>query len=393
MLLFLLVDIGFSLKSVKSDCATFANGYTGQGVLTIDGCSFGPLTIGVPFLKLAQGSVKISNCQFIGISGQNDGIVIYISAGVGQSEILNSESRNIHGGAGYFAVWIASNVIIDSISLQDFDAGISGLHARSGSAAISSVSVKGVTLASTDKHVDVIWVQPSGPVSLVNLSIENSAVGGYVWSEQIDEPVIAGLTALNTQFHRQLVRNGNNRARIFNARFTSTVVNVESQSSGPVFMQGCLFEGGANSEAIGILVWNGGSLFVVGSSFQNLAHGILSDDVQAGQGFEICNCDFHNVASGIDMQIGYTVYISGCSFVGYIDGAIRINSQDISSLALVVFIVESCYFEPAGVALGKAIDVFLVGWGSSQVIRSSAFKSNASEVTVKVQGGGSALPY
>jgi hypothetical protein len=97
------------------------------------------------------------------------------------------------------------------------------------------------------------------------------------------------------------------------------------------------------------------------------------------------------VASCIDFRVAGDVYISGTSFVGYTDRAIRINSQENVTLAVSTFVVESSYFWPGPGGEGKAIDVQLGRFSPDPVhfIRSSVFNSAVPEVRVKVQGGAS----
>jgi hypothetical protein len=388
MLAFVLVNLGLSLRAVvlETDCAAYADGYNGDGAnLAIEDCQ------SVGRLNPGGGSVNIHNSHFNGINIKSvDGIAIYVQDGQGPCEVVSTTFKNIGGTADNFAIYIESPTTLDHVSFEDFDSGISGAHTLRGSATIKSVSAKGLHCEGSANSAYVMWFQPnSASVSLSDLSVHDSLVAGLVWSEDYGAtPEVAGLIAENTEFAVQVVRNGNNCANIFSARFTNASCRAESQNNaGPNYFHGCIFEGGKNPDAVGIHQNNGGTVFVVASTFQNLARGLWSDHSQGGQGLEFCNCDFKNVASGIDTRLQGKIYISGTSFIDYTDRAIRLNSQEGVSMALQVFVVDSCYFAPATAGIGKAIDVFLTGpqGEAKQEIKSSVFKSSAIEVTVKVQ--------
>jgi hypothetical protein len=337
--------------------------------------------------------VKISKCTFDGISGQNDGIVIELNNGAGQSEILESTFKNIKGKPEIFAVYISAQVLLDDVRFEDFGPSIAGIHTVNGGATLSSVSATGFELEGQSGSAYVIWVQPNyqGPVTLTGLSIANSHVGGLIWSESGDAPVLAGLTALNTLFNHQVVRNAANRADIFSAKFTNATFVSESQAEDPILFHGCHFEGGGNNDAVGILQENSANVFIIDSTFESLLYGIWSEHLQGGRGAEICNSVFKNVKTCIDIQVGAQVYISGTSFVGYTVRGIRIDSQETVSAALQVFVLETSYFKPGAGGEGKAIElrVTTVQPGSTiQTIKSTGFDSTVAEVTVVVVGGG-----
>jgi hypothetical protein len=397
MLGIFLVAFGSSLRSVTAEdaCAAVAAGYTGSG-LDIDGCpDFGSLPAPAPLIKATGGDVKIWNCVFKNIlSSQGEGLVIHMSDGVSHAEIKDCTFTGIQGPANYFSVWIETTTTIYNLILEDFADGVPGVHIRSGGATISRVTAIGFNVPGVSNHAYVIWVMPNGPVSYDTLYIENSIAGGLLWSEEQDVPVVPGITAVNTQFGTQVVRNSNNRVNITNAHFTNSAFLAESQSNGPILFRNCLFEGGENTLAKGLVQENGGTFFVVDCTFQNLAKGIWSELDQGGQGFEICNSQFKNVASCIEIRVDATVYISGTSFVDYTGYGVRIDTQEGGYMALSTFVVENSYFAPAPGGEGKAIEVQLTGYKGTggQTIKSSAFKSSAVEVTVTVQAGGTTCP-
>jgi hypothetical protein len=394
-----LVAVGLSLKSIKADaCGTYADGGSHSNVqLNIEACTYGAVPDGKTLLfNLPGGSVKIADCHFNDITGDwDDGIVLRIEELGASAEIVRSTFNNVKGRSGRFALYLtATTTILDTVSFEGFGSGISAIHTLHGTATVTDVTIKRFTLIDASQNwAYAIWAQSNAGLAFTRVSIEDSQVAGLIWTANDDTTVVVGFRALNTAFLKQFVRNSDNSADLFAGVFTNSTFRAESQGDPAITFHGCEFNGGGNPDAIGLLQVNAATIYVIETTFKNLAHGVWSDHLLGGRGAEFCNCAFESCATGITLALTAPIYISGTKFTGYTAGAIDLGA----TTAHQAFVVDGCYFAPALAGVGKAIVVVLTGAQpplTNQAIRNSVFQAPEgaslplpAEVTVYVQGG------